>query len=270
VLNAAQCDEILQHDYPLFTDPARENKAVMSLLHEFHRNETKDPNNVLMHCLGHWRCTERFHDLCWLPSITVPASQLVDTNRRGAALLRLFHDQLFAKPPLLGGNVAWHQDYSYWTRTAPMAHITVHIALDPQTVDNGCIRYVPGSHRWHRNGQPLPITDRHFVNMDSIQNALNDDEKRQFKPVDILLKKGEAAFHHPLMVHGSLANKSTGTRNAAVVNYLMDGVYANHEASLGRVAVLDGCPPLARGEPLRGQFWPIVFEPQWLQKDRKP
>ena len=35
--------------------------------------------------------------------------------------------------------VQWHQDYSYWDRTGPMAHLTVHIALDDQTADNGAL-----------------------------------------------------------------------------------------------------------------------------------
>jgi ectoine hydroxylase-related dioxygenase (phytanoyl-CoA dioxygenase family) len=41
-------------------------------------------------------------------------------------------------------SVAWHQDYSYWTRTTPMQHLTVHIALDDQRPENGVLQYVPG------------------------------------------------------------------------------------------------------------------------------
>lgn len=39
--------------------------------HEFHSNQTKDPDNVLMHALGHWRLSPYFHDLVFHPSIAI-------------------------------------------------------------------------------------------------------------------------------------------------------------------------------------------------------
>lgn len=124
----------------------------------------------------------------WL-SIQCPAAQLVNPSRQPCRL-RFWHDQLFAKPPHHGGVVAWyvvpikvnrewsicfilnrHQDYSYWTRTKPMMHITVrssyfdlrkieinipvqqvHIALDDQTGDRGGLQFIPGSHRYRHPG----------------------------------------------------------------------------------------------------------------------
>src|SRR5256885_10266650 len=43
--------------------------------------------------------------------------------------------------------------------------------------------------------------------MDAIQSVLSDKQRAEFKPVAIELKKGEASFHHPLMVHGSFENR---------------------------------------------------------------
>ena len=55
--------------------------------------------------------------------------------------------------------------------------LTVHIALDDQTEENGTVHYVPGSHHWHRirDGKevPLPITDIDFKDMESIKNNFN-------------------------------------------------------------------------------------------------
>ena len=50
-----------------------ENEAFpgMDLAYEFHSNQSNDPSNVLLHCLGHWRLTPNFHDVCFLPTITV-------------------------------------------------------------------------------------------------------------------------------------------------------------------------------------------------------
>src|SRR5437588_4303458 len=95
---------------------------------------------------------------------------------------RIGHDQHFCKPAKHGGVVAWHQDYSYWTRTTPMNHLTCWIGLDDSTRENGCLQYVPGSHRWPL----LPITGL-AQNMEAIQTVLTEDQKKQFKPVPVEL-----------------------------------------------------------------------------------
>ncbi|XP_050415070.2 phytanoyl-CoA dioxygenase domain-containing protein 1 [Patella vulgata] len=254
VLTEEQCDKVLQDYIYFLTDKSHPRK---DLLYEFHSNQSGDPNNVLMHCLGHWRVTEHFHDLVFLPNVVVPASQLLDKNNREEAV-RFWHDQLFAKPPNIGGGVAWHQDYSYWIRTAPMKHLTVHIALDDQSAENGALHYIPGSHNWNRNGLPLPVTDFNFKDMESIQTILTEEEKAAFKPICGNLKKGEASFHHPLAVHGSYGNRSQRPRRAAVLNYFADGVKSNTNEEL-----LKGSK-IPKGQKMEGDLYPIVFDPKWM------
>jgi len=118
---------------------------------------------------------------------------------------------------------------------------------------------VPGSHRWHRNGKPLPITSDNFSDMTSIQNVLTEEEKSLWKPVPALLKKGEVSFHHPLMVHGSFPNRSAGPRRAAVVNYFGQGT-----SSATNERLLDGVPIIPIGKPIAGQFFPVVYRPDRL------
>src|SRR3954465_10309151 len=91
------------------------------LFYEYHSNESSDPSKILFHALGAWRIARGFHDTLWNPAFTVPAAQLLDGS------VRFWHDQLFCKPALHGGVVAWHQDYSYWTRTVPLAHLSCWI-----------------------------------------------------------------------------------------------------------------------------------------------
>lgn len=218
------------------------------LFHEFHSNESPDPSRVLFHALGAWRIKPCFHDLLWHPAFTVPASQLL-----GGAV-RFWHDQLFCKPAHHGGVVAWHQDYSYWTRTQPMAHLTCWIGLDDATRDNGCLQYVPGSHHWDL----LPITGL-AGDMDAIQDVLTPEQKAKFHPVAIELKKGEAAFHHPLMIHGSYDNRTDRQRRATVINVLRDGIVSNTNTPL-----LRGVPVVGKGEKVEGQFFPLLFDPAEL------
>ena len=213
------------------------------LWHEYHSNESTNPDTVLFHALGAWRIRPGFHDLLWQPTFTMPAAQLL-----GGAV-RFWHDQLFCKPAHHGGVVAWHQDYSYWTRTQPMAHLTCWIALDDSTVDNGCLQYIPGSHKWDL----LPITGL-AGDMEAIRGVLNADQWEQFQhPAAIELKAGEASFHHPLLVHGSDENRTDRPRRATVINAIRDGVCSGTNEPL-----LQGIPSVLNGKQLDGPFFPLL------------
>lgn len=237
LLSDAQVD-VLRQELESFFDPHHEGR---SLWYEYHTNESSDPETVLFHALGAWRISPGFHDLLWCRRFTTAASQLLGGD------VRFWHDQLFCKPPRHGGVVAWHQDYSYWTRTQPMAHLTCWIGLDDSGVDNGCVHYIPGSHRWDL----LPITGL-AGDMAAIQEVLDDDQWSQFQqPVAAVMPVGHASFHHPLMVHGSFENKTDRPRRATVLNVVRDGVCSADDEPL-----LAGTLPIAAGEPLRGQFFP--------------
>jgi ectoine hydroxylase-related dioxygenase (phytanoyl-CoA dioxygenase family) len=180
----------------------------------------------------------------WHPAFVVAAAQLLEGP------VRFWHDQIFYKPSHHGGVVIWHQDYSYWTRTRPMAHISCWIGLDDSTRENGCLHYVPGSHRW----QLLPR--KSFANrMDTILKSLTPAERAEFKPVPIELKAGECSFHHPLMVHGSYANQTARPRRAVVINAFRDGVVSASDTPL-----LAGVPVIPAGQKITGQFFPLLFD----------
>jgi len=215
------------------------------LFHEFHLDESEQADTQLLHALGAWRIEPGFHDLPWNPAFVRPARELLGGD------IRLWHDQLFYKPARHGGVVAWHQDYSYWTRTEPMAHLTCWIALDDSTVGNGCLHYVPGSHRW----ELLPVTGL-AGDMNAIQAVLNDQQRAEFRPVPIELKAGQAAFHHPLMVHGSYENTTDRPRRATVLNVFRDGTRSASDEPL-----LHGVPAIAKGQSLRGRFFPLLTPP---------
>ena len=213
------------------------------LWYEYYANESAQPDKVLFHALGAWRIRPGFHDILWHPAFTVPASQLL-----GGAV-RFWHDQLFCKPARHGGVVAWHQDYSYWVRTKPMQHLTCWIGLDDSTKENGCVHYVPGSHRWTL----LPITGL-AGDMNAIREVLSPAQWEQFThPVAIELKAGECSFHHPLMVHGSFENRTDRPRRATVINAFKDGTLSDSSDP-----PLHGVPPIPPGQPMGGQFFPLL------------
>lgn len=242
LLDAGQV-ETLRNDLAKITDgdhPAHE------LFYEFHSNESADANSVLFHSLGHWRITEGFHDVLWNPAFVMAAHQLLENKP-----VRFWHDQLFCKPAQHGGVVAWHQDYSYWTRTVAMQHLTCWTALDDATVKNGCLHYIPESHKWGLLDAPELAGD-----MEGLMEYLDESQKEQFRnPVAIELEKGYATFHHPLMVHGSFENKSQMSRRAFVLNVFADGTISNTDNEL-----LSGVPPIPKGQKMEGKFFPLLYE----------
>jgi len=103
--------EVLRTELAELIDPSHPGHK---LFYEFHTNESTEPSTTLFHALGAWRISPGFHDLLWNPAFVMPALQLL-----GGAV-RFWHDQLSANRAPRWSR-AWHQDYSYWTRTWPMA-----------------------------------------------------------------------------------------------------------------------------------------------------
>lgn len=233
--------ETLNSELQEITDPEH---PANPLFYEFHSNESKNPDAVLFHSLGHWRISPGFHDVLWNPAFLMAASQLL-----GNRAVRFWHDQLFCKPARHGGVVAWHQDYSYWTRTIAMQHLTCWVGLDDATMENGCLQYILKSHHWGLLDKPELAGD-----MNGIKAYLTDEQKAEFTPLPIELKKGYATFHHPLLVHGSYENKSEWSRRAFVLNVFADGVVSNTNDEL-----LKGVPVIKKGEKMHGKYFPLLF-----------
>lgn len=245
LLNELQVDA-LTAELAEIADPGHEGAEYF---YEYNSNESKTPGAVLFHALGAWRVRPAFHDVLWNPAFLMAAYQLLGEG------FRLFHDQVFAKPARHGGVVAWHQDYSYWSWTKPMAHLTCWMALDDVDVSNGCLYYVPGSHRWG-------LLDRTDLggDMDAIRGELDSDQIEAFErraPIEMV--RGEASFHHPLLVHGSYENKSDGPRRATLINVFADGVRSNMspDAQPGT----EGYPHVPFGERMGGPLYPLLLDP---------
>lgn len=238
LLNERQID-ILREELEVIMSPHNRNDP---RFYEFHLNESTDPRKRLFHALGAWRIRPGFHDLVFYQ----PMIRLAEVLLGGS--VRLWHDQVFVKPAHAGGIVAWHQDQSYWTRTTPVAHLTCWIGLDDSDEENGCVHYIPGSHKW-----PLLPRGQLSDKMNSIFEYLSEEQRSDFRPFASVQKAGEASFHHPLMIHGSFENRSKRPRRGIVINFIRDGVRSNTDEPL-----LKGVPVIGKGEPLSGRFFPML------------
>ena len=107
----------------------------------------------------------------------------------------------------------WHQD-SYIAALKPFFR-TATLALSEYTQANGCLRVVPGSHRWG----DLPMRDT--GDDDSILNrpykVTSDFDETA--AVDVLMRPGEMTVQHDHTIHGSRPNRSGHRRVGMLANF---------------------------------------------------
>ena len=115
--------------------------------------------------------------------------------------------------------VSWHQDTFYYGLD-PSETCTAWIAFTPSSLESGCIRVLPGSHR----GNP----DLEFVNEPDKDNLLVRGQT--IKGLDLNLAKpmildsGEFSMHHESIVHGSDPNRSDQRRIGLSIHYISPDV----------------------------------------------
>jgi Phytanoyl-CoA dioxygenase (PhyH) len=125
----------------------------------------------------------------------------------------------FIKEQQSDAYVSWHQDATYWGLSSPDV-MTVWIAFTPANLENGCMKFVPGTH------QLEVVPHRDTFAKDNLltrgqEIAVEVDEARG---VDILLRAGEMSLHHVRMVHGSPANRSDDRRIGFAIRYIPTSV----------------------------------------------
>lgn len=137
--------------------------------------------------------------------------------------IRVWHDQALTKPPY-ATFTAYHLDLPYWSFTSPHS-ITVWVALDDATYENGCLYYVPGTHKAEKYDN---------VEIGRDIGALFDvyPEWRAIDPVACPVPAGGACFHNGLTAHGAGANLTHGQRRAMTCGYMPDGCTFNGIANV--------------------------------------
>jgi phytanoyl-CoA hydroxylase len=130
------------------------------------------------------------------PRFTGLATSIIGPN------VQLHHTKMFIKPPENGSPFPMHQDYHYFPHTGnSMTAAIIH--FDDASIDKGCLRVVPGSHKL---GPLKPVgEDRHLPGY-----AIDD-------ATPIPAKAGDVIFFNYLLIHGSGLNISHEARTTLVV-----------------------------------------------------
>ncbi|MFI1097945.1 phytanoyl-CoA dioxygenase family protein [Streptomyces sp. NPDC020917] len=127
--------------------------------------------------------------------------------------IALFASHYISKPPYSGQAVLWHQDGAFWP-LEPMRVVTLWLAVDHSTPENGCVRLIPGS---HRGGIEAMRANTDVDNVLGEEIAVEVDESAA---VDMVLAPGDVEVHHPNIVHGSNANTSPHRRCGLTMRYI--------------------------------------------------
>jgi len=159
-----------------------------------------------------WREIPIFQEILSKNKLYHYAAQLLQTKE-----VLLFQDLIIWKPPHSKRQVEWHQDYSYWPLHQPKG-VTLWIALDDSTVDNGTLRYIPGSHNWGECQPTVYTLDDSFQEENSL--PVLPIQKHEKEGTYINCEQGSAIAHHPLCCHMSPVNNSSGDRRAWSLTFL--------------------------------------------------
>jgi phytanoyl-CoA hydroxylase len=168
--------------------------------------------------LNLWQTDEKMRELLLDPKFAEFTGQLAGVNG-----LRIWHDQALVKPAF-GNPTAFHLDVPYWSFRSPDA-ITIWLALDDASLTNGCLHYVPASHKAKKYDN---------VGIGPQIGALFDvyPEWAEVAAVPCPVPAGGALFHNGLTFHGAGANLTPKSRRAMTCAYMPDGCTFNGQKNV--------------------------------------
>ncbi len=168
--------------------------------------------------LNLWQSDDEVRELILDPRIGEMASTLA-----GIDGVRVWHDQALIKRPW-GNPTGFHLDTPFWSFSNRNA-LSIWVALDDATTENGCLCFFPGSHQ-HTTFENPGITK----NLDAIFDMY--PEFRNQEPVRATMKAGTASFHNGMCVHGAGANMTTQPRRAMTCAFMPVGSTFNGEQNI--------------------------------------
>ena len=115
------------------------------------------------------------------------------------------------KPAGIGGATPWHQDEAYWDPRYAHHAVSIWLALQPSTHENGCMRFMAGSHRWSVLPHELISPAAHGLRL---AGALPDGAE---SPCE--LAAGGATVHDGRTLHAAGPNRSGQPRRALVFGF---------------------------------------------------
>ncbi len=150
-----------------------------------------------------------FLKYCMNSKILKFVEQLIGNN------FALWNSSFFAKPSKNGFETPWHQDGQYWP-ISPLATCTVWLAIDDANEENGCLRFIKGSHK----NQKLRKHKRNSGENLTLHQEIDKSELDRSQLHNLILARGQISLHDVYIIHGSKENKSANPRRAMTMRYM--------------------------------------------------
>lgn len=136
---------------------------------------------------------------------------------------RCFFDLSILKVPKIGAATPWHQDEAFRDPNFEYNELTVWVPLQEVTTENGCLQFVPGSHR-------IPVLQHRSANNDPTSQAVECTEAiDEASAVPCPLKPGGATLHHHRTLHRSSPNVSGAPRYTYIMTFGLTPVRVSEE-----------------------------------------
>jgi len=178
-------------------------------IEELHNSLVKKFPKFRNYCPAVLLHDESFLKYCFNEKILNIIEQLIGKN------FALWNSSFFAKPALNGHATPWHQDGQYWP-IRPLATCSVWLAIDDATSENGCLKFIKGSHKDKK-------LKKHKINKSeklTLNQELLKSECLEKNSVDLILQRGQISLHDVYMIHGSEENKSQNSRRAMTMRFM--------------------------------------------------
>ncbi len=201
-------------------------------------------DHVFLQRLNLWKINPTIKKFFTDPGLATALHKLCGTEK-----MRIWHDQTLQKMAW-ANPTSWHLDNPYWSFHSRQA-ISIWIALDDATLQNGCLYYLPGSHKIAT-----------FENSSIDQNMAGLFEVYpEFKTIEAVpaeMKAGDAGFHNGLTAHGAGTNMTPYPRRAMTCGFMPDGSTFNGQEN---ILSKEYCATLKIGDPLQDDAQnPVVGE----------
>ena len=200
-------------------DEAVANRGQQRILgQESKANEYYD--NVFTQRVNLWQDNEKVRKIMLDSRLGKMAATLA-----GVEGIRIWHDQALIKQPW-GNPTGWHLDNPYWsfhTRNS----ITIWVALDDATLENGCLWFLPGTHN-------LATFDNVGIGPNIGDLFKVYPEWATIKAMPAPMKAGSCSWHNGIIAHAAGANMTPGRRRAMTCAYMPDGATFNGQRNILR------------------------------------
>lgn len=168
------------------------------------------------------QCGREWLDFMCKPSILDIVEDLIGPD------IVLWSSAVFHKEAMTGGRVNYHRDSVYFP-IKPLVSPNVWIAVTPSTIENGCVRYVPGSHAAREHGRHVHKPGDRLAPDVFVPDLLENAEAYEREAVPVELEAGEMVIVDAFTVHGGAPNRSAHDRTGFSVRYYPASSYYDHD-----------------------------------------